>query len=717
MLNPLKLDIPPILAICLSAATLAVVSFWAPRTAAHELSGPRATMEVGWKPQHVRRVFSSGYGDAFGLEISAKKGFPALETVEGRRCVNGSFFLFDVDDDYAFDLDETVELEILFDRSRSTGFWYGYDRNAVAETAAMIEFEESDARWHREVVTLERARFANRGQGGSDFGIAAPSAMWPGTPDENHRIVICEVKLRRSNRTAPAASFGQLELSITDRSNGQKTAARMGIYDSSGRMPLPSQDALTLHNYDDKTRQIFLRASHGTITPWPSENRYIFYASGTYRARLPVGRYVLVASKGPEYRVVEQSFAIRSGESLQLEIPLERWDDMPSRRWYSGDGHVHIARKPADNVPISSFMQAEDLHVTNLLQMGNPVSTYFHQYAWGKKGRFVVGRHALVPGVEDPRTAVRGHTISLNIEHPIRKHDAYLHYDQTFDAYREQGGLSGYAHVAGEIFNVGRGVALDVPLGAVDFLEVMQDGILATELWYAFLNLGYRLIPMAGSDFPYLGQPGAERNYVKVAAEFSPDAWYAALKQSHTFVTNGPLLELTVNGKPMGATLSAQPGDRITIRANARLNPDLEALDRLELIIHGDVVQTAKADGSSDTLSLSHELMLHRGVWIAARAYGVDQAAAHTAPIYVQIDDQSFWCIEKVSEIAAAMRARLMELATLTPTLSEELEPWELGDTLAAMWRDQRAHIQQRTQKALSVYQSLSNAARQKRSD
>jgi hypothetical protein len=717
MLNALKLDTHPNLAICLSAAALAAVSFWAPCAAAHEFSGPQGIVGVEWKPQHVRRVFSSGYGDAFGLEISAKKGFPSLETVEGRRCVNGSFFLFDVDDDYAFDLDETVELEILFDRSRSTGFWFGYDRNAIAETATNIEFDESESRWHREVVTLERARFANRGQGGSDFGIAAPSAMWPGTPDENHRIVVCEIKLKRSNRTAPGAPSGELELSITDRSNGQKTAARMGIYNSSGRMPLPSQDALTLSNYDDNIRQIFLRASHGTITPWPSENRHIFYASGTYRARLPVGNYTLVASKGPEYRVVERSFAIRSGETLQLEIPMERWAHMPSRGWYSGDDHVHIARKPPDNVPISTFMQAEDLHVTNLLQMGNPISTYFHQYGWGKKGRFVAGIHALVPGVEDPRTAVRGHTISLNIEHPIRRRDAYLQYDQTFDAYRKQGGLSGYAHVAGGIFNVGRGVALDVPLGAVDFLEVMQDGILATELWYAFLNLGFRLIPMAGSDFPYLGLPGAERNYVKVPAEFSPDAWYEALKESHTFVTNGPLLELTVNGKPMGATLSAQPGDRITIHASARLNPDLEALDRLELIIHGDVAQAAKGDGSSDTISLNHELTLRRGVWIAARAYGVNQAAAHTAPVYVQIDDESFWCVEKVSEIAAAMRDRLMELATLTPTLSEELEPWELTNTLAEMWQDQRAHIQERTQKALSVYQALSNAARQQRSD
>jgi hypothetical protein len=135
------------------------------------------------------------------------------------------------------------------------------------------------------------------------------------------------------------------------------------------------------------------------------------------------------------------------------------------------------------------------------------------------------------------------------------------------------------------------------------------------------------------------------------------------------------------------------------------------------LIIHGDLAQVAKSDGSSDTISLRHQLTLRRGVWIAARAYGVDQAAAHTAPVFIQIDGQSFWCVEKVSEIVAAMRERLKELATLTPKLSEELEPWEVTETLAAMWQDQRAHIQQRIQQALGVYHALSNAARQEQSD
>jgi hypothetical protein len=63
------------------------------------------------------------------------------------------------------------------------------------------------------------------------------------------------------------------------------------------------------------------------------------------------------------------------------------------------------------------------------------------------------------------------------------------------------------------------------------------------------------------------------------------------------------------------------------------------------------------------------------------------------------------------------MRERLKELATLTPAPSEELEPWEVSETLAAMWQDQRAHIQQRTQKALGIYQALSNAAGQMQSD
>ena len=668
------------------------------------------TVTVDWETPNVTRILSSGYGDSFGVEAAVKMGFPQTETIEGKVCINGSYFLFDVADDYAFDIDETVELEILFDRRRSTGFWISYDRNAMAEPAVPIEFEASDQRWYTHKLELKRARFANRGEAGGDFVLAGISAMWPGIPDEHHRIVICGIEMTRANSTTTRKGFGTLRLRVKDEAS-LTTPVRVGIYDASGRMPLPSDDALTIRNYNDLTRQIFLRATHGTITPWPHDNRHVFYIDGDYGAKLPTGRYQLVLSKGPEYEMVAERFVIEDGKRTNVDVAIKRWTDMPAAGWYSGDDHVHMIRQKSDNSEISQLMQAEDVHVTNVLQMGNPADTHFHQYAFGEAGRYLDDGHALVSGVEDPRTALRGHTISLNISDVVRPADIYLRYDRIFDAYRKQGGLSGYAHVAGQIFNVHRGLALDVPLGAVDFVEMMQDGILATDLWYDFLNLGYKLIPTAGSDFPYLGYPGQERNYVFVGGSFSVDAWYGQLRASRTFVTNGPMLGLHVNGQSMGSMIAARHGDAVKIVANALLNPDLETLDRLELVVHGEVVAVANEVSADNSISIEYSLIADKGIWIAARAYGTEQAAAHTAPVYVVIDERGFGNHDVIPEIAERMLVHLEEFDTLQVNVSDELEPWSVGEPLEEMLKDQRRHILERVDEARKVYAALIDGA------
>ncbi len=676
----------------------------------HEYSGIHGAVTVDWQVPNVTRISSSGYGDAFGVEAAVKMGFPETETINGKKCINGSYFLFDVDDDFAFDIDETIELEILFDRRRSAGFWVSYDRNAMSEPAESIEFEASDQRWYTHKVTLERARFANRGEVGSDFVLAGFSAMWPGVPDEQHRIVICNLAITRSNSTATHKHFGMLKLQVKDEA-AKTTPVRIGIYDGSGRMPLPSDDALTIRNYNDLTKQIFLRATHGTISPWPHDNRHVFYINGDYRAKLPAGNYQLVLSKGPEYGVIIEDFLIKDGNTTEVDVNLERWTDMPAAGWYSGDDHVHMIRDESDNGEISQLMQAEDVHVTNVLQMGNPANTYFHQYAFGEAGRYLDEGHALVSGLEDPRTALFGHTISLNISEVIRNPSIYLQYNRIFAAYRKQGGMSGYAHVAGEIFNVHRGLALDVPLGIVDFVETMQDGILATALWYDFLNLGFKLIPTAGSDFPYLGYPGQERNYVFVGESFSIDTRYKQLKASHGFVTNGPMLEFEVNGQSMGSTIESQDGDDMRIVASASLNPDLETLDRLELIIHGEVVAVANDVTTDNSISLEYSLVVDKGIWIAARAYGTEQAAAHTAPVYVVVDKRGFGDDEAIAKIAERMLLRLHEFDTLKVNTDDELEPWSVGEPLTAMLAEQRRLILEKVDAARTAYAALIDRA------
>ena len=134
--------------------------------------------------------------------------------------------------------------------------------------------------------------------------------------------------------------------------------------------------------------------------------------------------------------------------------------------------------------------------------------------------------------------------------------------------------MTGYAH-HGELFNGRRGLAIDVPFGLVDFIEVLQGGRIATETWYNFLNLGFRILPVGGADWPYFGPtlPGVERTYVNVERPFSVDAWLEGFRRGRAYVTNGPFLELSVNGQPMGAELNVPRGATIEIEASARTEP------------------------------------------------------------------------------------------------------------------------------------------------
>jgi hypothetical protein len=686
----------------LSLALLTLLAAMA--SGAHEFSGAHGTVEVDWALPNVSRVVSTGYGDSFGADVWTRKGFPEPVEVEGRQCIEGTNFLFDIDDSFAYDIDETVTVKLLFDRTRTAGFMYGWDQNVEAENRTNVLLIDLDETLYEQTISLPRARFANRGESRTDLLIASLHATWTGDPEVNHKIVLCGLSISRSHETRSPPGVGALRLTIGD--GNEMTSARIGLYDESGRMPLPADGAVTINHYDEQVKQIFLKKTFATVQPWPHENRRVFYVDGEYETELPAGRYQLVVTKGPEYRRQDLSFEVTDGDTTSLHVDMKRWTNMAEAGWLSGDDHVHMTRTPGDNASIATLTRAEDLNVTNVLQMGNPYDTHFQQYAFGVDGRYLAGRHALVPGVEDPRTAVRGHTISLNIREVFRPADRYLRYDEIFAEYRRQGGMSGFAHVAGRLFNVERGLAVDVPLGAVDFVELLQDGVLETELWYDFLNMGFKLIPMAGSDFPYYNPPGVERNYVYVGEDQSIDAYYDALRSQRTFVTNGPMLELSVNESMPGADITLARGDDLVVEAHASLNPDIESLDRLELVVHGDVVATVSDASEDNRLSLSWTASVEEGTWIAVRAYGVDQAVAHTAPVYVTTG-AGFEKWNAVPGIARRMIAKLAEFESLEADSTMELEAWSVDEPLTRMVDQQRAAILERVDDARLVYMRL----------
>lgn len=682
-----------------------LLMIWATSVFSH--TNPIGIKEIkGWHMPNIARTVTAGYPDSLGLYAFPRFGFPKIKSIEGKSCIVGSAISFDIDDSFAFDIDEDVELELLFHRKSTQDLFYGYDRNAMAEAVAEIKVPRNGGIWHRETILLKRARFANRGLGQTDIQLVASGAMLPIKKDETNLLTICGIKLKRTYTTPKSRELGNVHLEFIDGETLQSTAVRLGIYDKSGRMPIPGKDALTIKVYDEKVKQLALRADITNAQFWPSKNRYVFYADGRYQAQLPAGNYDLIASKGTEYYIARENLTVKAGKTLKRTIALNRWEDMPKKGWYSGDGHIHITRDKSENRSISAFFAAEDIHVANLLSMTNTVAMHYHQYAWGRTGQYHRGLHNIVPGIESPRTAQMGHTISINITEPITDNTKYFYYHKAFEEYDRQGGLSGFAHLGLNEFYEWRGLALEVPFGTVDFVEIMQFNTLHTELWYDFLNLGFQLTPISGSDYPYFDQPGGVRTYVAVDQAFTTQGWFDGLEAGNAYVTNGPTLTFSVNDQSMGSTIHATDNDKLIIRATAHINPDIDQLDRLELIMHGEVIAQTKARGERYELKLNYELPVKHGMWLAARTYGKRRGLAHTTPIYVHKGEAGAWSVSKAPAILKRIQQWLTELEKAPIKLERELEFWEVHN-IEDLWSKQKPGIIPRIQAAREKYKSL----------
>jgi hypothetical protein len=691
-------------------SSLSIYSQHSPYTPADHAHSddPRGTLEMDWKLPNINKIVTAAWGFSFGIETYPRKGMPGKTIIDNKICQTGSYFSFDVDDNFIYDVDEDITLTLLMRDKGCENFNVTYDKNVQSMAQVKGTSTPIGNGWYEATVVLERARFVNSGHAGTDFTITAIGAdAFDLKMDDTHTLTISNITITRNSKAIKHKEKSRFNLTTYDE-NGKAVPARIGIYALQNNwMPIPSKKAIGFDYFSDKKNELFLRSQGLRPDYWPSENRHFFYSDGNYTANLPVGKYKIIISKGPEYLMSETEFEIKPKVQTDLKISLKRWINMPENNWYSGDAHIHFQRTKKVNKSLNQIMQAEDVHVSNILEMGNPGGTHFHQYAYGKEGQYINGDHALVSGVEDPRTVHHGHTIALNVTKNIHNRDDYFLYHKVLAAYKKQGGTTGYAHVDRSWFNDEGGLALDVPLGVIDFLEIMQYGEMQTHLWYHFLSLGYNLLPIAGSDFPYLDHPGSVRSYVKIDGKFTPENWFKGFKAGNTFVTNGPMLSFSVNDKPIGSTLQLKKGDEINVKAEVKIDPKIDTLDYLELVINGEVAKKVNALEGANTINLEYKQTIEKGSWMAIRAYGKKRALAHSAATYVHIDAsghiQKDLLKENVSE-------QIKYLETLRDNnLKEvlEIEYHEAAPGINELWLKHKDEMNDRINDAIKIYEDL----------
>jgi hypothetical protein len=187
-----------------------------------------------------------------------------------------------------------------------------------------------------------------------------------------------------------------------------------------------------------------------------------------------------------------------------------------------------------------------------------------------------------------------------------------------------------------------------IATGRVDAIEMTRDEPYRRIEYYRYLNAGYRLPLVGGTDKMDASVPvGLIRTYVFIppGEPFSYQTWCRNLAAGRSFVTTGPLLSLAVEGCSIGDTvLLSLAGGTVAVEIHA---DGIFPIHRLELIQAGQVVASVEAPAgqAGPALSLKTQLKIHQHTWLAARCLGHPgpdgydawgrELMAHTSPVYI----------------------------------------------------------------------------------
>ena len=533
-------------------------------------------------------------------------------------------------------------------------------------------------------------------------------------PTTNRRAIASGLFAAGLVVAACAAREASLRVTISDAASGLPTPVRVRLTDIDGNTPRTIAAS-------DQAASAFAVPSQAIAVMWGRSDRAegyslqpdgSFYVDGFFEVSLPAGSYQLQISKGYEYLPETHEIEVLRGRQVRRSYELRRWIDMPARGWYSSDDHIHIRRSPRDNPAILKWVAAEDIHVGHILQMGDFWHYVFSQYAWGETGRYQQGSTILSSGQEEPRTPEFGHTISLGAADFVRFREDYYAYGRVFDRVRQLGGISGFAH-QGMSFHGYRGMTVSMLAGKLDFLELAQfcvpGGPIHTEHYYRFLDLGFRLTALAGSDFPWCGrgvrgdpkrfsQIGDARFYTYLGEDLTFEGWLAAVKAGRTFATTGPILDLRVNESLPGGVVDVERGTSVRVTASAFGDGTRIAMEELEVVVHGDTVRRITAhEGARDELSVDFELAVDHGVWIAARASAGSGYVAHTTPVYVTVEGGGFHNPKTFQANLERCERDLAELERelANPGTQLDSEAWRHADSLRLQIEEARLGLRQ----------------------
>jgi hypothetical protein len=422
--------------------------------------------------------------------------------------------------------------------------------------------------------------------------------------------------------------MGLLHGTIIDAATNEKIDAKVHVLNGMGSFTHPA-DALL---------------KRGPGTPF-------FFSDGEFEVHAGRGRTDVLVERGTEYEPARVVVEMPEKGTVDVEIPIKRWYYPQEDLWYPGNTHIHYDEKetrPDQRLGVDCSVEGYNVTVVSVLDRRQlPYAS--NKYPIGVMNEFTTAHHTLDIGEENrhygddsPWGFGYGHVMFLNIRNLVqpvsRGHTLSAQFDPDYpplcfccDETRDQGGVVIWCHN-------GRGMEAPVAaaLGKLDAFNLFDPFWMDPEydLWYKLLNCGIHLPASTGTDWFVCSN---NRVYVQTQEEFSYAGWIEGMKAGRTFITNGPAIDLRVNGQEMGSSIDLQGGGKLEAAVSFRSHYPIE---RVELVVNGSVVYGQEWPEGLREGELRHQLEVERDGWIAARLWGnsrdsFDQSLyAHSSPTY-----------------------------------------------------------------------------------
>jgi hypothetical protein len=553
----------------------------------------------------------------------------------------------------------------------------GLDLGAVISARAVLDYDET--RWRgpdpdvqptplTDAVVVE---YAGHPQGTLHVANGSDGSLAAGLPT-NGEVIAASLRLEPI-----AAADRPVRLRVIDAATQQPVAVRLHLHGEHGEYLPP-------RGYHRKVNPYWFEDNYGEFVN--DRNQYC-YVPGECVADLPLGRVFVEITRGYEIAPIRTVVEVKP-DTETLMFALERRLPWRERGWVTADTHVHFLS------PQTALLEgaAEGVNVVNLLasqwgELFTNVGDFDGRTTLGARDFGGDGEFLVRVGTEN-RMQVLGHISLLGYSGAMitplctgGPDESALGDPQEVTMAEwatrciDQGGLVVMPHAP----NPQCERAADIVLGLIHAIEMMtfnphqnQIGPYGLVDWYRFLNLGYQLPVVGGSDkMSASSLLGGVRTYAQLGDRaFDYGNWMDAVRSGNTFVTVGPLVEFAVDGQPAGSRIDL-PASGGTVDVTWTVESVRVPIDQVEVVVGGLVADQREVGGALSTAGCA-SVRVPESTWLALRVRGSlrgrpGDIAAHTSAVQVLVGDAPIFCQTDAVAVLEQIEGAIAYVDTIAP--------------------------------------------------